>query len=832
MRFIRKCIMAAGSLLVFLGSAQAQSIKIGSNAVWAGGSDSQKGNRLSAQIAYLPQAAIIQSLTIYVFVPSGNLILGIYDAGGPGGGPGALKASTASFTPITGWNAANVVRPVSLAAGNYWLAFLPSSNSLGILTYPAGNCKYYSYGFASLPSTFSASPASCTPAVWSFYATLTVVPTGVAGKCGPMNGLFTNAGPNGYSYPPLCAAGSESAVGGRGPWFWTCNGTNGGANASCQAPVETTQPIDSSAAANWRSAGMLSVGGIPNRTAVCKTLSPLGAGKDDSANIQNAIESCPAGQVVMLSSGTFTIAEGNLVFIDKGVTLRGAGPGATILTRTGGAKLGSYAPGANPSAMVVLGPKQNSNTQTATKLTADGPAGQSFVQVASASGLAVGQIVLVDEASGAGWQHDVEGLGSIWAAPDYRVVWQKHYPPQPNFDDFTATQYPYQAGTGGCWFSNCDRPTSEYHKIAHITGDTITFDSPLTISYRVSQQAQLHYFQTPFTQQAGLERLTVQYGDKGNIAFQWCAYCWAYNVESTLWLGDGFGINSSFRVELNEFYAHKPVWPVPGGGGYNISLANGSSEILIWNGVSVLANKVMVSRSSGAGSVTAYNYMDMGFISGSDGWQEAGLNNSHFVGSHHMLFEGNYSFNIDSDQTHGNSIYNTFFRNYTTGFRAKFTDYLNNVAVNDIAQQSTNGPLRTASVHAYGYWDSLVGNVFGVPGQMGGFIYGDANEGPSNFPPQIYMMGWNDLPNQIYDPAVISTALIDGNYDFVTDRVLWTAKDTAHTLPASLFLTGKPAFFSVGVGYTWPWVNPTQAPLFYKLPAKARYDAGTPFKQP
>ncbi len=68
---------------------------------------------------------------------------------------------------------------------------------------------------------------------------------------------------------------------------------------------------------------MLSVGGIPNRTAVCKTLSPLGGGKDDSANIQNAIESCSAGQVVMLSSGAFTIAEGNLVFIDKGVTLRG-----------------------------------------------------------------------------------------------------------------------------------------------------------------------------------------------------------------------------------------------------------------------------------------------------------------------------------------------------------------------------------------------------------------------------------------------------------------------------------------------------------------------------
>ena len=34
-----------------------------------------------------------------------------------------------------------------------------------------------------------------------------------------------------------------------------------------------------------------------------------------------------------------------------------------------------------------------------------------------------------------------------------------------------------------------------------------------------------------------------------------------------------------------------------------------------------------------------------------------------------MLFEGNLSHNIDSDYTHGNAIYLTFFRNYLTGQR-------------------------------------------------------------------------------------------------------------------------------------------------------------------
>jgi len=537
---------------------------------------------------------------------------------------------------------------------------------------------------------------------------------------------------------------------------------------------------------------------------------------------------------VLLNPGTFTIAEGNLVLINNSITLRGSGPGTTILTRTGGATLGSYTPGSNPSPMIILGPQAYNNGETATALTADADQGDTSVEVTSATGFFVGQIVLMDEASGAGWQPDVEGLGQIWAAPDYRVVWQKHNPSQPDIDDFSASQYPYQAGTAGCWFSNCDRPTAEFHRISAISGNTITFDSPVTISYRVNNQAQLYYFATPHVQNAGVEQMTVEHGDDDNIDFEWCAYCWAYMVENTSWLGDGFGVNNSFRVELKEFYNHEPVWPVPGGGGYNISLAAGSSEILIWDGISVLANKVMVTRASGAGSVVAYNYMDMGFISGTDGWQEIGLNSSHYVGSHHTLFEGNRSFNMDSDQTHGNSIYHTFFRNYTTGFRAQFTDYVSGVVVNDMAQQSTNGPLRTAAAHAYAYWFNFIGNVLGVPGQMGNFIYGDvSNLGNGNWPSQIFMMGWNDLPNQVYDPTTIGSADIDGNYDYLTNQVNWSSADTAHTLPNSLFLTQAPAFFSDGSGYTWPPVDPLGVTTqFYTLPAYARYQAGTPFIQP
>jgi hypothetical protein len=876
-------ILRIALLTAWLGSAlsfgvAAQTVTMGETAVLTAG-DSGNGNLLVAQKASLSQPATVRSMSFYVTATAGELVLGIYNAGGPSGGPGTLLAQTAAFKPEVGWNVAATTTTPTLVAGNYWLAYLPSSSSLSFVKENnSGNCYYHSLSFTSnLPQTFSGHRRNCTPTTWSFYATLgtTATPTlqlsdspstpmvSPDAAVGTVITTLTASWSNGMPFTgTLSFVSPDNNDGG----LFALTGTNVVVNGSLAAFGGTTQeitvqaqqssgvtltipitvtssggggngsllPINSNASANWQMAGMLSVGGIPNRTTVCATVSPIGGGADDSTNINNAIAACPPEQVVLLAPGTFTIAEGNYVLVDNSITLRGSGPGTTVLTRTNGATLGSYIPGSNPSPMIILGPQEYNDNETATALAADADQGATSVEVASTSGFSVGQIVLMDEASGAQWMPDVEGLGKIWAAPDYRVVWQKHNPSQTDIDDFSASQYPYQSGTAGCWFSNCDRPTAEFHRISAISGNTITFDSPVTISYRVSHQAQLYYFQTPHVQNAGIEQMTVEHGDADNIDFNWCAYCWAYMVENTLWLNDGFGINNSFRVELKEFYNHKPVWPVPGGGGYNISLAHGSSEILIWNGISVLANKVMVSEAAGAGSVVAYNYMDMGFISGSDDWQEIGLNSSHFAGSHHTLFEGNRSFNIDSDQTHGNSIYHTFFRNYTTGFRTEFTDYLNGVVVNDIAQQSTNGPLRTAAAHAYAYWFNFIGNVLGVPSQMNNFIYGDVSSlGNGNWPSQIFMMGWNDLPNQVYDPTVISTADIDGNYDYLTNRLNWASTDTAHTLPNSLFLTQAPAFFSAGSGYTWPPVNPLGATTqFYTLPAYARYQAGTPFVQP
>src|SRR6185437_15011533 len=215
-------------------------------------------------------------------------------------------------------------------------------------------------------------------------------------------------------------------------------------------------------------------------------------------------------------------------------------------------------------------------------------------------------------------------------------------------------------------------------------------------------------------QKAGVEDLTVQGGGDGALRFENTMYSWAKNVECTEWYGECVAFENSFRDELVDSYIHDAAFAEPGGGGYAISLANGSSEILIENNIVLKANKVMVSRSSGAGAVVAYNYMDDGYIATVEPWIEDGINNSHMVGSHMMLFEGNQSFNADSDDTHGNTTYDVFFRNYLTSFRSTFkSDYSGNTIDDADSAPYVNGPKRAFGAHTYSYWLSAVGNVLG-----------------------------------------------------------------------------------------------------------------------
>jgi len=108
---------------------------------------------------------------------------------------------------------------------------------------------------------------------------------------------------------------------------------------------------------------------------------------------------------------------------------------------------------------------------------------------------------------------------------------------------------------------------------------------------------------------------------------------------------------------------------------------------------------------------------------------------------------GNYGRNADSDDTHGNSIYHTYFRNHLRGIRAAFDNQAGGRI--DDTTQSRNGPKRCAGLMAYSYWMSFVGNETPVTGKSG-----------------VRILGWE----RVTDGQVSATTLRHGNFDYLTNR--------------------------------------------------------------
>jgi hypothetical protein len=143
--------------------------------------------------------------------------------------------------------------------------------------------------------------------------------------------------------------------------------------------------------------------------------------------------------------------------VNNGITLRGAAAVRTTLAMTNSAKPFPQIAVANLSQLTIVRPSRYGSTRDGvvgeTNLIADAVKGAYTVTVGSAAGFSAGQIVLLDEASGASWQTDPQGRGQVWASSDWRVVWRKHNPVIPYVDDFAADAFPTIPDTAGSWFS-------------------------------------------------------------------------------------------------------------------------------------------------------------------------------------------------------------------------------------------------------------------------------------------------------------------------------------------------------------------------------------------
>lgn len=592
------------------------------------------------------------------------------------------------------------------------------------------------------------------------------------------------------------------------------------------------------------SPGVTRNGGIPNYTNIHSTLSPAGGGADNKTAIQNAINAAGAAasvgspQVVKLNAGNYNMSGAVLINFDY-VVLRGSGAGTTRLIKTG-STAASGGGGGSAGPAVTLSKASTLNLDSVTTAFAqsktvsagagNGDKGTTTVTLNNITGLSAGQLVRVDRASNAAYRDDPRLAGSqqVWASSDYMVTWNKHNPVIPFIDDLAAGEFPTDTTTFYNAYTVPDRAVCEMKEIASVGGSAVTFTTPLHTNYRSTESGKVSLYNGTLIQRSGVEDLTAFGFDRGTFEIGPLAKsCWVKNCEVDGWFDKPFNFIAAWRCETRGCYQHGTPWPSNSAENYAFIFNWASADCLVEDCISIMCDKVTAARAAGAGCVFGYNYLDMGFIGdsfGGAGWVEVHANASHFTGPHHVLFEGNYAANADSDFTHGNSTYITHFRNHYSGFRHSYTDPGSSNVHNDLV--SSDGVKRCGGITSFGYWHSFVGNVLGLSGQMSTWMY----SGNSIFDDKsVWLLGWDPTQQTGTDPKVVDSGfaghvLRAGNWDWKTSTQKWEDGTSVVTLPNSYYLSGKPKFFGANA---WPWVNPTTGATT-TLPAKARWDANTP----
>ena len=580
---------------------------------------------------------------------------------------------------------------------------------------------------------------------------------------------------------------------------------------STSAPADTADIIPADRRTTWNP-GLNAAGGIPSGRKIYRTLSPRGGSLDDTPAIQAALDSCPSGQVVKLSVGTFNINGIGLHFMRSDCTLRGSGTG-TLGSGDGGTRLLKADRDSNRNYAVIYVGHNPTQFSASLDLAGDAIKGANSLTLASNSGVRVGEIVLIDQVT----DHDPR----VWWGP-------QHAPP---------------GGASRGWFSRQDRSLAQIMEVTAVRGDTVTFSTPFHITFKREYAAQLSRYANPVLHGVGIEDLYVYGGmggdGHGNVSMNLCAYCWVRNVEAHWSVGTSVGFYGTFRSVLRDSYIHQTPDPNPGGAGYLVGLNWGAADNLVENNVMWSGNKNIVMRATGGGNVVAYNYMDDAYGAAYPNLPEAGLNAGHCTTPHMELLEGNYSHNYKGDSFWGNSIYITVFRNHLSGIRAARPP-LNAYKYGVYPYMDLQG--RTAvDIQAHSDYTNLIGNVLGFRGQsllsysqpgysytQRAWLYEELGEFPKNGEVTMWSIGSQQAGGWTWIATTYQTQLREGNWDWVTRSQRWhgiggaAASGKPRVIPDSLYLTAKPGFFGSN---PWPWVDPSNGSVSV-LPAKFCLEQG------
>ena len=504
----------------------------------------------------------------------------------------------------------------------------------------------------------------------------------------------------------------------------------------------------------------LGADGLPQRTTTCANLSPGG-------NIQAAIDGCPAGQVVQLAAGTFTVS--STIHVKSGVVLRGTGsegaPTGTTIVRTGGGSVLS----------IGTAQDQTCHGGTAFPLTQTGAKESTTVSVgpSAAASFQAGQLALVDVVDDAAVQ---EGDCQYFKRVDHRSATQRV-------------------------------------RIASVdtNAGTLTLDAPLHWDFPSASPylAEITPVTDQTTEWAGIEHLLVQGGSNpgyngqmaGGIDISNAAFSWVKDVQTDGTIGGmHVALTGTYRVVVRDSWFHNSANYGFGADCYGVVLRCGSADDLVENNIVRYMNKPILFNVSGGGNVIGYNYADNSWATPPE-WQEVNID-CHCSFPHMELMEGNYAPHMGASTTHGNAGYLTYFRNYASSQFA-----LPNPVWGSTAAQTGN--VTALEFDATDLGMNVLGNVLGTANVS--TVYDAYDSSPKS----IYELGGAS--------DVSATSLYrHGNFDSVNNATMWDPNHADHTLPPSFYLHGKPGWWPSS--NPWPWAGPDLTPTVGTLPAKARSD--------
>ncbi len=347
--------------------------------------------------------------------------------------------------------------------------------------------------------------------------------------------------------------------------------------------------------AAWDKAGLRSPPPTPMQTVSVRDYGAVGDGQhDDSAAFESAVAAVAKPGVVAIPAGTYRLTR--TLTPASGVVLRGAGAKASFLVFNMG---GSADP---------LIDFTTYNSRSWSSLTQDAPLGATSMTLASASGIAVGDVMEIEQ------QNDP---AKMYTDPEWNQDWAQSV-------------------------------VGQFAVVTAVSGKAVSLDRPLRADYVTSLSAQARVYR--MGKNVGIEDLAIRREDPSSgggdtIHFKYAFNCWVRRVESLDTVSAHVYAESSAAIEVRDSTFKRSHDYGDGGRGYGVSLGRHVSDCLVENNVFNTLRHAMVVSQGANGNVFGYNASSVRRCE-SDAWTPCDISvHGHYP--FHNLFEGNLVEEID-----------------------------------------------------------------------------------------------------------------------------------------------------------------------------------------